>query len=87
MQKEEIILLHLTLYQIRKLLEELGYTSPYFKYYDEMSIDPSQVNRSKLEHKRAIFYLCKGISDIFSTKQPRELVENEKFRALCSIAH
>ncbi|MCS7121223.1 MAG: UPF0058 family protein [Archaeoglobaceae archaeon] len=82
MQKDEVVLLHLTLFQVKKILEDAGFSSPYFREYDELGIEPNKINRSKLDHKKAIFLLCRGISEILNTKQPKDLIENEKFRNL-----
>ena len=88
MHKEEVVLLHMTLFQIKCLLERAGFYSQHFRAYEELGVGPEQVHRSKSDHKRAIFLLCKGISDVLNSKQPRELVENERLRELLlSIAH
>ncbi|MDI9645068.1 MAG: UPF0058 family protein [Archaeoglobales archaeon] len=82
MQKEEVVLLHLTLSNIKNILENAGYYSPFFKYYEELGVEPGNIHRSKLDHKKAIFLLCKGIFDIINSKQPKELLENEKIKSL-----
>lgn len=80
MQKEEVILLHLTLFQIKKILEDAGFYSPYFEEYNKLGINPNEVSRSKLDHKKAILLLCKGIFEIFNTKNLVNLIEDEKFK-------
>ncbi len=88
MHKEEVVLLHMTLFQIKCLLEKAGFYSQHFKAYEELGVGPEHVHRSKSDHKKAIFLLCKGISEVFNTRQPRELVEDERVRELIlSIAH
>ncbi len=66
MQKNEIIQLHVFLLQLRTQLVgmmEKG-NSPAFLSYDEMNIFPQQVNKTKDEHKLAVFELCKGIAEL-----------------------
>ena len=80
MHKEEIVLLHLTLFHIKKLFENAGIANGHFKSYDELGIQPVHIHRSKSDHKKAILMLCKGISEIFKERNPDELIENENVR-------
>jgi len=80
MQKEEIILLHLTLYNIKKLFENAGIANGHFKAYDELGVMPVHIHKSKTEHKKAISLLCKGISEIFKERGPDDLMECESLR-------
>lgn len=80
MHKEEIVLLHLTLFHIKKLFENAGIANGHFKSYDELGIQPVHIHRSKSDHKKAILLLCKGISEIFKERNPDELIENENVR-------
>jgi len=66
MQKEEIIQLHALFVQIRKELEgKYQGTNEFFEEYDKMGVLPHHVHKSKGDHKRAVFILGKGISEIF----------------------
>ena len=66
MQKDEIIQLHMFLLQLRAQLVHMieKDNSQVFLPYDEMSIFPQQVHRSKDEHELAIFELSKGIANL-----------------------
>jgi hypothetical protein len=56
MHKEELIELHQIFYDIKGYFES---TNPDLKFpqYTALNIRPDQINRSKLEHKYAIFIL------------------------------
>jgi len=56
MQKEELLELHQIFYDIKKYYESIN---PDLKFpkYTALKITPDQVNKSKLEHKYAIFTL------------------------------
>jgi hypothetical protein len=56
MKKEEIIHLHMLLAQLKRYCEEKGMDCD-FTEYKEMSISPLRIQRSKDEHKQAIFVL------------------------------
>jgi hypothetical protein len=56
MKKEELVHLHMLLAQLKKYCEENGSDCD-FTEYNELDISPSQVHRSKEEHKQAIFVL------------------------------
>uniref|UniRef100_A0A7J2THY5 Metal-binding protein n=1 Tax=Archaeoglobus fulgidus TaxID=2234 RepID=A0A7J2THY5_ARCFL len=59
--KEEIVHIHLLLFQIKKFLENLGVENEYFREYETMNISPVQIFRQKFEHREAIIKLCYGI--------------------------
>lgn len=59
--KEEIVHIHLLLFQIKKFFESLGIENEYFKEYDTLKISPVQIFRQKVEHREAIMKLCYGI--------------------------
>ncbi|MFN3384562.1 MAG: UPF0058 family protein [Archaeoglobaceae archaeon] len=80
MQKEELLVLHLVLFHIKKILEDAGVANGHFKAYESLGISPVQVNKSKSEHKKAVLLLCKGISEIFKTGCPEKLVQNPKLK-------
>jgi hypothetical protein len=56
MKKEELVHLHMLLFQLKKYCEEKGLGCDFTKY-DELKITPFQVHKSKDEHKKAIFVL------------------------------
>ena len=56
MHKEELIELHQIFYDIKEYFESIN-PDLKFPQYTALKIHPDQVNRSKLEHKYAIFIL------------------------------
>jgi hypothetical protein len=88
MHKEEMVLLHLALFNVKRFFENAGLANGHFKLYDELGVQPVHIHKSKAEHKKAILLLCKGISEIFKERHPHELVNNPKIRELLeTIAH
>lgn len=59
--KEEIVHIHLLLFQIKKFFESLGIENEYFQEYERLKISPVQIFRQKVEHREAIMKLCYGI--------------------------
>ncbi|WP_202318885.1 UPF0058 family protein [Archaeoglobus neptunius] len=80
MHKEEIVLLHMTLYHVKKLFENAGIANGHFRSYDELGVQPVHIHKSKSDHKKAILLLCKGISEVFKERSPDDLIENENLR-------
>jgi hypothetical protein len=56
MHKEELITLHQMMVEIKDFFEKINPELKFSQYY-ALKIDPSQVHRSKMEHKYAIFIL------------------------------
>lgn len=80
MQKEEVLVLHLVLFNIKRILENAGLANGHFKAYESLGINPVQVNRSKSDHKKAVLLLCKGISEVLKTNNSEKLLQNLKLR-------
>ncbi len=80
MHKEEIVLLHLTLFHVKRLFENAGIANGHFDVYDKLGVQPVHIHKSKSDHKKAILLLCKGISEVFKEYNPDELIENPKVR-------
>ncbi|MCS7122210.1 MAG: UPF0058 family protein [Archaeoglobaceae archaeon] len=59
--KEELVHLHLLLFQIKRAFEFAGIKNEFFYRYDIMGILPIQIFKQKNEHKEAILNLCLGI--------------------------
>ncbi|MEG9194343.1 MAG: UPF0058 family protein [Candidatus Methanoglobus sp.] len=78
MQKEEVLVLHLVLFNIKRILEGAGLANEHFKAYDALGINPVQVNRSKADHKKAVQLLCKGISEVLRTGNTEKLLQSIK---------
>lgn len=62
LHKEELISLHKILYEVKDYFEE---ANPDLKFtqYSALKITPSQMHKSKLEHKYAIFVLGNEIAN------------------------
>lgn len=70
-QKDELIQLHMFLFQLKLNLEEI--IDPklnHFSEYDSLEMSPQQVFKSKKEHQVAIFELSKGISSMIKENNP-----------------
>ncbi len=61
MHKEELISLHQMLINVKDYIQEINADSD-FSEYESLKITPSQVHRSKVEHKYAIFVLGNAIA-------------------------
>lgn len=59
--KEELVHLHLLLFQVKKAFESAGIKNEFFYRYDAMGVLPLQIFKQKSEHKEAILNLCLGI--------------------------
>ncbi|MEM1578448.1 MAG: UPF0058 family protein [Archaeoglobaceae archaeon] len=73
--KEEIVHLHLLLFQIKKFLESLGIENEYFDEYETLQISPVQIFRQKIEHREAIMKLCYGIMKAIGREDELEKVQ------------
>jgi len=67
LDKEELIHIHMLLYQVKTLLEDLGIAGD-FREYESLNIKPVHVHRSKSDHKKAIFILGNEIARVLSPK-------------------
>ena len=65
MQKSEIILLHLVLFEMKLVLEKAGFDEC-FRTYDAFGVLPSQIHRRRAEHLKAVKLLCIGILRAFN---------------------
>jgi len=62
MHKEELISLHKILFEIKQYFEEVN-PDLKFSQYNALKITPTQLHKSKLEHKHAIFVLGNEIAN------------------------
>mgnify|MGYP001363706211 FL=1 len=62
MHKEELITLHQMLSEIKDYFESI-YSDLKFSNYYSLKINPSQLHKSKMEHKYAIFVLGNELAD------------------------
>ncbi|MEM0332793.1 MAG: UPF0058 family protein [Archaeoglobaceae archaeon] len=72
--KEEIVHIHLLLFQIKKFLESLGVENEYFREYEMMNISPVQIFKQKIEHREAIIKLCYGIMKAIGREEELERI-------------
>ncbi|MCS7119000.1 MAG: UPF0058 family protein [Archaeoglobaceae archaeon] len=86
MQKEEVLILHLVLFHVKRILEDAGVANGHFKAYENLGVSPAQVSKSKSEHKKAVLLLCKGISEVLKTNYPEKLVQNSKLKESLEFA-
>jgi len=85
MHKEELVLLHLTLFHMKRFFEEAGIANGNFLYYEDLGVQPVHIHKSKADHKKAILSLCKGISDIFKETPPEDVLRNPKIREFLEL--
>ncbi|WP_342676176.1 UPF0058 family protein [Methanofollis sp. UBA420] len=62
MHKEELITLHQILVEIKDYFETMNAELKFPQYY-ALKINPSQIHKSKLEHKHAIFVLGQELAN------------------------
>ncbi len=71
MHKDELLQLHSLLCQMKRYFEEAGMDlQEAFGDYDELDVSPQHIHKSKTDHKRAVFLLGKGFSDLVLTGDP-----------------
>ena len=83
MQKDETVQLHIFLFQLRTLLENMleNNSSQAFLSYDKLDITPHQIHKSIKEHNLAIFELSIGIANLLEendysiSKQIHDILE------------
>ncbi|MCC6027493.1 MAG: hypothetical protein DSO01_04085 [Archaeoglobi archaeon] len=85
MQKEEVVVLHLVLFHVKRILEEAGIANGHFRAYENLGISPVNINRSKSDHKKAVLLLCKGIAEVFRTNQAK-LLQNPRIKESIEMA-
>lgn len=61
MHKEELITLHQIMAEIKDFFERTEANASFSDYYD-LKVEPTQIHKSKMEHKHAIFVLGKDIA-------------------------
>ncbi|MCJ7570533.1 MAG: UPF0058 family protein, partial [Candidatus Thermoplasmatota archaeon] len=68
MQKDELIQFHMFLLQLKNHLEEMvdNNNGLEFQSYDKLNVTPYHIQKSKREHKLAIFLLSRGIANLLS---------------------
>lgn len=85
MHKEELVFLHLTLFHVKRFLEEVGLTNGYFREYEDLGVQPVHIHKSKNDHKKAIFLLCKGLNELLSERDHSDLLANPRLKEVISL--
>ena len=92
MHKDELISLHQMLVDIKDYLEKND-TSLDFSSYNDLKIAPSQIHKSKMEHKHAVFILgnviAKGMKEVNQAASGRMSVRMQQLadKALKEMEH
>ena len=73
MQKDEIIQLHILFLNIKEKIERLLHDTTLFEEYRKLGILPTEVHRTKEEHKKAVLLLAKKFALILSDEKNSEL--------------
>ena len=64
MHKNDIIFIHLTLFEIKSMLEKAGFKNDFFSIYNQLGVLPSDLHKNREMHEKAIIVLCYGILKI-----------------------
>ena len=84
MHKEELVMLHLTLFHVKRFFEEAGIANGYFKEYEKLGVQPVHIHKSKSDHQKAIYTLCKAITEIFKERRLESILDDPKVREALS---
>ena len=88
MHKDELLQLHSLLCQMKRYFEDSGLPLVgEFKEYDGLSVSPQHIHKSKTDHKRAVFYLGKGLAEVIMQGNPDHQARlRERFLRLATVA-
>ncbi len=65
MHKDELLQLHSLLCQVKRFFEDAGLPlNGEFQEYEDLLVSPQHIHKSKTDHKKAVFMLGKGLSEI-----------------------
>jgi hypothetical protein len=65
MHKDELLQLHSLLCQVKRYMEDAGIPmNGEFQEYEDMLVSPQHIHKSKTDHKRAVFMLGKGLTEL-----------------------
>lgn len=65
MHKDELLQLHSLLCQVKRFMEDAGLPlNGEFHEYEDLEVSPQHIHKSKTDHKRAVFMLGKGLSEV-----------------------
>lgn len=88
MHKDELLQLHSLLCQMKRYFEDSGLpVDGEFIEYDGLNCSPQHIHKSKTDHKRAVFYLGKGLAEVIMQGNPdHQLRLRERFLRLATVA-
>ncbi len=87
MHKDELLQLHSLLCQMKRYFDDAGLPlRGEFGEYDSLSVSPQHIHKSKTDHKRAVFLLGKGLSQIVMQGNPDHQSRlRERFLRLATV--
>jgi len=88
MHKDELLQLHSLLCQMKRYFEDCGLPMVgEFKEYESLAVSPQHIHKSKTDHKRAVFLLGKGLSEVVMQGNPDHQARlRERFLRLATAA-
>jgi len=65
MHKDELLQLHSLLCQVKRFFEDANLPlTTEFGEYENLNVSPQHIHKSKTDHKKAVFLLGKGLSEV-----------------------
>lgn len=65
MHKDELLQLHSLLCQVKRYFQDADLPlNGEFQEYEDLQVSPQHIHKSKTDHKRAVFMLGKGLSEV-----------------------
>lgn len=88
MHKDELLQLHSLLCQMKRYFDDAGLPLVgEFKEYESLQVSPQHIHKSKTDHKRAVFLLGKGLSEVVMQGNPDHQARlRERFIRLATAA-
>ena len=88
MHKDELLQLHSLLSQMKRYFEDSGLPlQGEFQEYEGLNCSPQHIHKSKTDHKRAVFLLGKGLSEVVMQGNPDHQARlRERFIRLATAA-
>jgi hypothetical protein len=80
--KDELIHIHQLLLYLSKFFMDNGAPRDCFREYFELGINPSQIHKTKAQHKHAVFSLALCISDVLCREEIMPKSMSRRFREL-----
>lgn len=85
MNKQEITTVHRTLSEIKDYIEEQEgeeLDSELFEEYKNLGVEPLHVQKTKSDHKKAVFLLAEALSESFSDVEGLEDLKEEELEEM-----